>query len=257
MSSILVVDDEQTVSRFVERGLRSAGYTATVTHDASSGLALASGGGFDLVLLDLVLRGEDGFTVLRDLRARRRTLPVIVMADASAERDVVACLDGGADDYILKPFRFEVLLARIRARLRRGHDPASSVLTVGNLRLDLLSRKVTVDDTHVELTAREFALLAVFLKQPGAVLTREYLVSRVWGPLFDQSSNVLNVYVAALRSKIGSRRIQTVRGAGYRLTTPERASLFQSLGAPRASATSAATVTNPMSTEKNGSTGST
>jgi DNA-binding response OmpR family regulator len=257
VSSILVLDDEPMVSRFVERGLRAAGYSATVADGAGAGLALASSGAFDLVLLDLVLRDGDGFAVLRDLRARRRTLPVIVMADQPAERDVVACLDGGADDYILKPFRFEVLLARIRARLRRGHETVPSVLRAGTLSLDLLSRKVTVSGSLVELTAREFALLAVFLRRPGAVLTREHLVSRVWGPLFDSSSNVLNVYVAALRAKIGPRRIQTVRGAGYRLTTPDRASLFQSLGAPRASATSAATVTHPMTTEKNGSTGST
>lgn len=257
MSSILVVEDEPTVSRFVERGLRAANYSATVAADAGSGLALASSGAFDLVLLDLVLGDGDGFDVLRDLRARRRTLPVIVMADQPASRDVVACLDGGADDYIHKPFRFEVLLARIRARLRRGNEATPSVLTAGNLGLDLLTRKVTVGGTLVELTAREFALLATFLRQPGAILSREHLVSRVWGPGFDQSSNVLNVYIAALRSKIGSRRIQTVRGAGYRLTTPDRASLCQSLGAPRASATNAATVTSPMSTEKNGSTGST
>ena len=222
MTSILVVEDEPTVSRFVERGLRAANYTTTATGDAATGLALASSGAFDLVLLDLVLgQGDgagDGFTVLRDLRLRRRMLPVIVMADHPAQRDVVACLDGGADDYIVKPFRFEVLLARIRARLRRGLEFAPSVLSAGELRLDLLTRKVTVGQALVELTAREFALLETFLRHPNAILSRSHLVTRVWGPLADPAGNVLNVYIAALRQKIGNTRIQTVRGAGYRLT---------------------------------------
>lgn len=226
MTSILVVEDEPNVSRFVERGLRAANYTTTVARDAPTGLALASSGAFDLVLLDLVLGDRDGFTVLCDLRLRRRTLPVIVMAEHAAQRDVVACLDGGADDYILKPFRFEVLLARIRARLRRGQEYATSVLSAGELRLDLLTRKVTVGLALVELTAREFALLETFLRHPNSVLSRSYLVSRVWGPLADPAGNVLNVYIAALRQKIGNTRIQTVRGAGYRLTAlPARRAL--------------------------------
>jgi DNA-binding response OmpR family regulator len=221
VSSILVVEDEPNVSRFVERGLRSANFTTTVTGDAPTGLALASSGAFDLVLLDLVLGQADGFAVLRDLRRRRRMLPVIVMADQPAQRDVVACLDGGADDYILKPFRFEVLLARIRARLRRGNEYSPSVLAAGELRLDLLTRKVTIGTAGIELTAREFALLETFLRQPDAVLSRGHLVSRVWGPAADPAGNVLNVYIAALRQKIGMHRIQTVRGAGYRLI-PDR-----------------------------------
>ncbi|HEY0640071.1 MAG TPA: response regulator transcription factor [Pseudonocardiaceae bacterium] len=217
MTSVLVVDDDPMISRFVERGLSSAGYTTAVAADATSGLVLARSGAFDLVLLDLVLGDGDGFTVLRELRRQRTGLPVVVMTGHPAHRDVVACLDGGADDYLVKPFRFEELLARVRARLRRDDAPAASTLTAGDLSLDLLTRRVTAGTVPVDLTVREFALLETFLRHPDQVLSRTQLLSRVWGYTFDPGSNVVNVYINTLRQKIGTDRIQTVRGAGYRL----------------------------------------
>ena len=219
MTSVLIIDDDPLISRFVERGLQAAGYTTTVATDARSGLVLAASDAFDLVLLDLVLGDGDGFAVLHHLRAKRSTLPVIVMTAYPAKRDVVDCLDGGADDYLVKPFRFEELLARLRVRLRRDGDGAStsSALAAGDLALDLLTRRATVAGMPVDLTSREFALLETFLRHPDQVLSRTQLLSRVWGYMFDPTSNVVNVYVAALRQKIGGDRIETVRGAGYRL----------------------------------------
>jgi DNA-binding response OmpR family regulator len=217
VTSVLIVDDDPLIARFVSRGLRAAGYSATVADDARSGRELALSGEFDVVLLDLVLGDGDGFGVLRDLRARRRTLPVLVMTGHPAQRDVVDVLDGGADDYLVKPFRFEELLARLRVRLRRDDTGPDNRLVAGDLELDLLTRRVTAAGAPVELTSREFALLETFLRHPDQVLSRAQLLSRVWGYAFDPTSNVVNVYIAALRSKIGARRIETVRGAGYRL----------------------------------------
>jgi DNA-binding response OmpR family regulator len=225
MTSILIVDDDPLIGRFMERGLHSAGYTTAVATDARSGLTMALSGAFDMVLLDLVLGAGDGFAVLRELRAQRRTLPVLVVTGHPAQRDVVDCLDGGADDYLIKPFRFEELLARVRARLRHDDGAPSSELSAGDLRLDLLTRRATVDGRPIELTSREFALMETFLRHPDQVLSRAQLLSRVWGYTFDPTSNVVNVYIAALRQKIGGERIETVRGAGYRLrvvgTRPE------------------------------------
>lgn len=217
LSSVLVVDDDPLIARFVCRGLRAAGYSTTVADDAVTGRALALSGEFDVVLLDLVLGDGDGFKVLRAVRAQRSRLPVIVMTGHPAERDVVDVLDGGADDYLVKPFRFEELLARLRVRLRRDDAGPGSRLRSGDLELDLLTRRVTVGVATVELTSREFALLETLLRHPDQVLSRAQLLSRVWGYAFDPTSNVVNVYIAALRSKIGARRIETVRGAGYRL----------------------------------------
>ena len=217
MSSVLIIDDDPLVIRFVERGLQAVGYSTASAGDARSGTALALSGAFDLVLLDLVLGGTDGFAVLRELRARRRSMPVLIMTGHPAERDVVDCLEGGADDYILKPFRFEELVARIRARLRTDGSPTVSQLQAGDLTMDLLTRRVSVAGTPVELTAREFTLLETLLRHPDQVLSRAQLLSQVWGYSFDPTSNVVNVYIAALRHKVGSGRIETVRGAGYRL----------------------------------------
>jgi DNA-binding response OmpR family regulator len=217
VTSVLIVDDDPLISRFVERGLQAAGYTTAVATDAGSGRILALSNAFDVVLLDLVLGVGDGFGVLHDLRAQRSTLPVIVMTGYPARRDVVDCLDGGADDYLVKPFRFEELLARLRVRLRREGSATTSTLVAGDLELDLLTRRVTAAGAPIELTSREFALLETFLRHPDQVLSRAQLLSRVWGYSFDPTSNVVNVYVAALRQKIGGDRIETVRGAGYRL----------------------------------------
>ncbi|WP_447007303.1 response regulator transcription factor [Saccharothrix isguenensis] len=212
MSRILIVDDDPLVTRFVERGLRAGGYRTVVATDTASALARADG--TDLVLLDLVLGGDDGFALLRALRRRRHDLPVLVMTGHPERRDVVSCLENGADDYITKPFRFEVLLARVRARLRRT---SPTVLSAGDVSLNLLTRQAVAGASPVELTSREFALLETLIRHPGKVLSRVFLLSHVWGDDHDQGSNVLPVYIAALRRKLGNERIQTVRGAGYRL----------------------------------------
>ncbi|MGQ0576202.1 MAG: response regulator transcription factor [Pseudonocardia sp.] len=217
MVAVLVVDDDPLVTRFVETGLRGAGFTVTVAGTATTGQELAMSGAFDLVVLDIVLGDGDGFTVLRELRGSRRALPVLVMTAHPERRDVVECLDNGADDYLVKPFRIEELLARVRARARADGKVPPSELRAGDLTLDLLTRRLVVAGAGVELTAREFTVLETFLRHPDQVLSREQLLSRVWGIDFDPSSNVVNVYIAALRQKIGSERIETVRGAGYRL----------------------------------------
>jgi DNA-binding response OmpR family regulator len=224
VTSVLIVDDDPLITRFVGRGLRAAGYAATVAEDARSGRELALSGEFDVVLLDLVLGDGDGFAVLRELRLRRSRLPVVVMTGHPAERDVVDVLDGGADDYLVKPFRFEELLARLRVRLRRDDAGPANLLRAGDLELDLLTRRVTVGGAPVDLTSREFGLLETFLRHPDQVLSRAQLLSRVWGYSFDPTSNVVNVYIAALRQKIGAHRIETVRGAGYRLVGGRQAS---------------------------------
>jgi DNA-binding response OmpR family regulator len=220
VTSVLIIDDDPLITRFVGRGLRAAGYATTVAEDARTGRELALTGGFDVVLLDLVLGDGDGFAVLRELRARRHRQPVLVMTGHPAERDVVDVLDGGADDYLVKPFRFEELLARLRVRLRRDDADSGSCLTAGDLTLDLLTRRAAVDGVPVTLTSREFALLETLLRHPDQVLSRTQLLSHVWGYSFDPTSNVVNVYVASLRNKIGAARIETVRGAGYRLRVP-------------------------------------
>jgi two-component system, OmpR family, copper resistance phosphate regulon response regulator CusR len=214
VSRILVAEDEEGVVVFLEKGLRASGYAPTIVGDGESALALARTNHFDLLVLDLGLPRLDGLDVLRELRELGRRLPVIIL---SARDDVVAGLDLGADDYVRKPFRFEELLARIRARLRAEGTPESIVLRHGDLELDLQSRRARVDGREVDLSAREFTLLDVFLRHAGQVLSQEQLLSLVWGYDFDPGSNVVEVYVGYLRRKLGRERIQTVRGMGYAL----------------------------------------
>jgi DNA-binding response OmpR family regulator len=167
--------------------------------------------------LDVGLPEMDGFEVLQALQRRKSELPVIVLTARGGIEDTVAGLEGGADDYLTKPFRFEELLARIRLRLRPDHVSQTTELVVGGLSLDLRTRQVEVDGRTVPLTAREFSLLEVFMGHPDQVLSREQLLSRVWGFDFDPGSNVVDVYVRQLRAKIGADLIETMRGAGYRL----------------------------------------
>ena len=175
-------------------------------------------GGHDLLVLDVGLPLMDGFAVLRRLREGRNAIPVIILTARDSVTDTVAGLEGGADDYMAKPFRFEELLARIRLRLKTDtRAPESTVLRYGDLALDLRSRRAAVGSRTVELSAREFALAEMFLRNPGQVLSREQLLSHVWGYDFDPGSNVVDVYVRYLRKKLGADRIETMRGAGYRL----------------------------------------
>ena len=220
MSRILIAEDEARIASFLEKGLRANGFTTTVTEDGRDALDLADSDEFDLLILDVGLPGKDGFTVLRELRARGRRLPVVVLTARDSVEDTVAGLEGGADDYIPKPFRFEELLARVRARLREGHVPELTVLRVGEASLDLRTRRLRVGARLEELTAREFALADVFFRHPGQVLSREQLLSHVWGYDYDPGSNVVEVYVRYLRQKLGEARITTVRGMGYRLEQP-------------------------------------
>jgi DNA-binding response OmpR family regulator len=220
VSRILIAEDEARIASFLEKGLRANGFTTTVTEDGRDALDLADSDEFDLLILDVGLPGKDGFTVLRELRARGRRLPVVVLTARDSVEDTVAGLEGGADDYIPKPFRFEELLARVRARLREGHVPELTVLRVGEASLDLRTRRLRVGARLEELTAREFALADVFFRHPGQVLSREQLLSHVWGYDYDPGSNVVEVYVRYLRQKLGEARITTVRGMGYRLEQP-------------------------------------
>lgn len=217
MSRILIAEDEPRIAAFVEKGLAANGFAVTVVGDGPSAHDYAMTGGFDLMVLDIGLPGRDGFTVLRELRAQRNPIPVIVLTARDSVQDTVAGLEGGADDYMAKPFRFEELLARVRLRLTADRTPALTTLSHGGLRLDLRTRQAHVGERTVDLSAREFALAETFLRHPGQVLSREQLLSRVWGYDFDPGSNVVDVYVRYLRRKLGAERIATVRGMGYRL----------------------------------------
>jgi DNA-binding response OmpR family regulator len=217
MSRVLIAEDEERISSFVDKGLRAAGYTTVVSGHGGEALELALAGGFDLVLLDVGLPGIDGFEVLRRIRATDTALPIIMLTARTLVSDTVAGLDGGANDYIAKPFKFDELLARIRVRIRDAGQVAVTNLSRGDVSLDLHSRRATVGERTVELSAREFALAEEFLTHPDQVLSREQLLSRVWGLDFDPGSNVVDVYVRYLRGKFGAESIETVRGMGYRL----------------------------------------
>jgi DNA-binding response OmpR family regulator len=217
MSRILVVEDEPRIASFIEKGLRADGHSTVVLGDGHDAEAFARDEDFDLLVLDLGLPGQNGHAVLHAIRRRGERMPVIILSARQGLADTVAGLDGGADDYVTKPFRFEELLARVRARLREPGQRQPDSLTVGRLSLDLRTRRVTVGGQALDLSTREFALLQIFLRHPGQVLTREQLLSNVWGFDFDPASNIVDAYVKMLRRKVGSDAIETVRGTGYRL----------------------------------------
>ena len=220
MTSILVVEDEPGISSFVAKGLTSAGYNVTVVDKGADAISGALGGDYSLIVLDIGLPDMDGFEVLEQIRGQGATLPIIVLTARSSVEDTVSGLEQGADDYMSKPFRFEELLARIRLRLKTANseDPTNMVqINVGGLHLDLRTRCATIDGEPVELSAREFTMLRAFMEHPDQVLSRSQLLDMVWGYDFDPGSNVVDVYVRYLRRKIGSERIVTVRGMGYRL----------------------------------------
>ena len=220
MTRILVVEDEPGISSFVAKGLTSAGYNVTVVDKGADAISGALGGDYSLIVLDIGLPDMDGFEVLEQIRGQGATLPIIVLTARSSVEDTVSGLEQGADDYMSKPFRFEELLARIRLRLKNASsdDPSNMVqINVGGLHLDLRTRCATIDGEPVELSAREFTMLQAFMEHPDQVLSRSQLLDMVWGYDFDPGSNVVDVYVRYLRRKIGSERIVTVRGMGYRL----------------------------------------
>lgn len=221
MSTVLIIEDEARIAGFISKGLSSAGFTSHVTASGVEGATLAVHGNFDLVILDVGLPDIDGFDVLERIRGQGVTVPVIMLTARSSVADRVAGLEGGADDYMPKPFSFEELLARIRLRLRADQATATmssgTQLSYNGLTLDFRTRKAQVDGHWVDLSAREFTLAETFLRNPGQVLSREQLLSNVWGFDFDPGSNVVDVYVRYLRGKLGKQRFETVRGMGYRL----------------------------------------
>ncbi len=229
--AVLVVEDEAGITSFVRRGLESAGFTVLTESGGRAGLLAAQREDVELVVLDLGLPDLPGEQVLAGIRRVRPALPVIVLTAKDAVADRVANLEAGADDYVVKPFSFTELLARVRARLRQPAQPSAVVLAAGGLRLDVRTRRVRVEDSEgsqgpegsarggreVALSSREFALLEVLLRHPGQVLSQVQLLDRVWGYDFDGASNVVETCVRHLRRKLGAERIETVRGAGYRL----------------------------------------
>lgn len=219
MNRVLIVDDEERITAFVEKGLRKHGYSTVAVHDGDSAAEMARDADFDVVVLDVGLPRCDGFEVLRRIRTRGERLPVIMLTSRDGIDDTVRGFDVGADDYITKPFRFDELLARLRARLRDPSRQDANVVRAGPVTLDLRTRKARVGDREVELSSREFTLAETLMSNAGAVLTREQLLSRVWGYDFDGGSNVVEVYVGYLRRKLGSDAIETVRGVGYRFRT--------------------------------------
>jgi DNA-binding response OmpR family regulator len=195
----LIAEDEERIASFVEKGLRANGFSTQVAAEGEEALRLARSRRFDLLILDLGLPGKDGFEVLRELREAGSQLPVVILTARGSVGDTVAGLEGGADDYITKPFRFEELLARVRVRLRGERAAELTVLNAGDATLDLRMRQVIVEGRAVDLSAREFALAELFFRHAGQVLSREQLLSHVWGYDFDPGSNIVDVYVGYLR----------------------------------------------------------
>jgi two-component system OmpR family response regulator len=213
---VLLVEDEDVLSRALRRGLQAEGFAVDVAHDGDTGLRLALDAEHDVVVLDLMLPRRSGVDVLRAMRAEEVWTPVLVLSAKDTDADIAGGLDVGADDYLAKPFAFTVLVARLRALLRRAAPPRPAVLTVGRLTLDPASREVRRDDAPVELTTRETALLEELMRRPGEVRTKIELRDHVWDAVGDDL-NVVEVYVGYLRRKLGRDAIETVRGAGYRV----------------------------------------
>jgi DNA-binding response OmpR family regulator len=218
MNRILIAEDEPRLASFLEKGLRSNGFVTTVADDGAKASLMARDDEFDLLVLDLGLPGKDGTQVLRELRSSGQRMPVIILTARDDMSDKVSGLEGGADDYVTKPFRFEELLARVRARLRDERTVERTVLRAGDVVLDLRTRRAATEGRTVDLTAREFTMLEVLIRHAGQVLAREQLLSHVWGYDYDPGSNVVDVYIGYLRKKLGPDSIETVRGMGYRLT---------------------------------------
>ena len=222
---ILVVEDETKVASFIQRGLEAEQYHVDVTSDGESGLRAICDQDYDLVILDIMLPKRDGFSVLEEVRKRHLPVPVLMLTARDAVTDRVTGLDRGADDYLTKPFAFEELVARVRALLRRGAPSQSPVLSVADLHLNTVTREITRADQRIEMTAKEFALLEFFLRQPGRVLSRALIAQHVWGVDFDTFTNVIDVYVNYVRKKIDAdfepKLLHTVRGVGYVLKEPD------------------------------------
>ena len=223
---ILVVEDDRKVARFVRQGLCEEGHAVEIATDGAEALDFVlTEPAYDLIVLDVMLPGQDGFGVLKTLRAHKVAVPVLILTARDSVPDRVSGLDLGADDYLTKPFAFEEFLARVRALLRRRDVARAPILTIDDLVVDPATRRVTRGERRIELTARQYALLEYFLRNAGRVLSRQMIAQHVWGLGFDAESNVIDVYVGYLRRKIDRDRerrlLHTVRGAGYVLQVDE------------------------------------
>ncbi len=217
---ILVAEDDTVIAEFVAQGLREAGFVVEIAATGSAGLQKAVGGGYDAAVIDVMLPGLDGLSLIEELRARKVQTPVLILSARHTVDDRVKGLQAGGDDYLTKPFAFAELLARVQALLRRaGGAPEPTGLVAGDLSLDLLSRKVARAGQPLDLRPREFALLEYLMRHPGRVLSKTMILSHVWGYSFDPGTNVVDVLVSRLRDKVdegfASKMIHTVRGAGY------------------------------------------
>jgi DNA-binding response OmpR family regulator len=220
MNRILIAEDEQRIANFLEKGLQANGFTTTQVANGNEAASIACSENFDLLILDINLPNKDGWKILEEVRGRGEKIPIIILTARGDVSDRVAGLESGADDYMTKPFSLEELVARVRLRLRDASAPKANeemVLKVGDVTLDLRKRVVKQGDRTLDLSVREFALIEMFLRHPGQVLSRDSLLEHVWGYDYDPGSNIVDVYVGYLRKKLKGDYIETVRGIGYKL----------------------------------------
>jgi heavy metal response regulator len=216
---ILVVEDEKKVASFIQRGLEGEGFSVEVAYDGESGVEIGSQSSFDLILMDVMLPKMDGLQAIKALREKGVESPVLCLTAKDTVEDIVAGLDSGSDDYLTKPFAFAELLARVRALVRRGTQERGAEITYADLRLDPVAHKVWRSDSEIDLTAKEYALLEFFMRNPETTLTRTMIAEHVWDYTFDSFTNIIDVYVNYLRKKVDrdytNKLIHTVRGIGY------------------------------------------
>jgi len=216
---ILVVEDEKKVARFIQQGLEEEHYTVDVSHDGNEGLTMAETGSYDVIVLDVMLPGKDGFDITRELRSEHITTPILMLTAKIATEDKVAGLDSGADDYLTKPFAFAELLARVRSLLRRGTQEKTTHLTAADLELDTVTHRAHRGGKAIELTAKEYSLLEFLLRNKDRVLSRTIIAEHIWDYHFDTGTNLIDVYINHLRNKVDTgfelKLIHTVRGVGY------------------------------------------
>jgi len=221
---VLVIEDEKKIASFVRKGLEAQGFVVEVSHHGDEGYTLATTRSYDVVVLDIMLPGRDGLSILRNLRDRKAPLPVILLTARSELNERLEGLNLGADDYLSKPFFIEELIARIHAVTRRAAGATQGILTAGDLSMNLLTREVKRGGVVIDLTPREFTLLEHLMRSPGRVLTRAQICEQVWDYDFDPGTNLVEVYIQRLRKKVDAdapaKLIETIRGVGYRLKPP-------------------------------------